>query len=149
VRVLALYPTRLVGDSHLRLLALLEESILAGLLRLLIFSEVAGLAGLLHNALIYTLQIHLGRGRDNISCVDPSQGNTIDFERTGDEEDTLLEMLQEDDALATEATSEEDDNGAGSKRWADLRRADGLASLESKLVSAHAIFSNIGAQCTS
>jgi hypothetical protein len=122
-----------IGNSDLRLLALLEESILARLLRLFILGEVARLAGLPHNTLVHTLQIYLCRGRDNISCVDPSQGNAIDFERTRDEEDTLLEVLQENDALSAEATSEEDDNSAGSERRADLGGADGLASLKARL----------------
>ena len=120
---------RSVRKAHLRLLALLEESFLARFLRLLVLGEVAGLAGLLHHAVVHTSKIHLGRGRDNISGIDPSEGNTVDFERTGDEEDTLLEVLQDDDALATETTSEEDDDGAGSERRANLGRADGLASL--------------------
>lgn len=43
-------------------------------------------------------------------------------------------MLEDDDTLATEATSEEDDNGSGGERGANLGRAEGLASLELLLV---------------
>jgi hypothetical protein len=123
-------------DSHLRLLALLEESLLALLLLRLALGEVTSLAGLLHNAIVDTSKVHLGRGRDNISGVDPSEGDAVDFERTGNEEDTLLEVLEEDDTLATETTGEEDDDGAGGERCANLGRAEGLAGLESQLGSA-------------
>ena len=40
-------------------------------------------------------------------------------------------MLEDDDTLTAEAASEEDDDGAGSERLANLGRADGLASLKS------------------
>lgn len=119
-----------INEPYLRFLALFEEGLLARLVCLLVLGEVARLAGLLHNALVYTSEVHLGRSSDNVSCVDPSQWNAIDFERTGNEEDALLEVLQEDNALAAEATSKKDDDGAGSEGCANLGRAEGLAGLE-------------------
>lgn len=110
---------------------MLEESILSGLLGLLILSEVARLAGLLQHILAHARNIHLGRGRNDVSGVDPSERNAVDFEGTGDEENTLLEVLQENNTLAAETASKEDDDGAGSERGSDLSRADGLASLRS------------------
>lgn len=108
---------------------MLEESVLSGLLGLLVLGEVASLAGLLQHILANAGNIHLGRGRNNVSGVDPSERNAVDFERTGDEEDTLLEVLQENDTLAAETTSEEDDDGAGCEGRSDLSRAERLASL--------------------
>jgi len=119
--------------THLGRLALLEERVLARLLGNLVFSKVASFAGLLHNTLIHTSQIHLGRGRNHISGVYPSERDAVDFEGTSDEEDTLLEVLKNDNPLAAEAACEEDDDGTGSERRANLGRADRLASLESLL----------------
>jgi hypothetical protein len=119
--------------TYLGLLALLEESILTRLVGGLILGEVAVLASLLHNLLVYALQVDAGRGGDDISGVYSSKGNTVDFEGTGNKEDTLGEVLEDNDALAAEATSKEDDDGTGLERRADLRRADRLAGLESQL----------------
>ena len=123
----------MTGVTHLRLLALLEERVLTRLAGGLVLGEVAILAGLLQNLLVHTLQINLGRSSDDISGVDPSEGNTIDFERTGDEENALGEVLEDNDTLAAEATSEKDNDGTGLERLARLRRADGLAGLELQL----------------
>jgi hypothetical protein len=82
----------LFGDmqsTHLWLLALLEESILSGFLGLLVLGEVTVLAGFGQDRLINLRNIHLGRCGNDIASVYPSQGNAIDFERAGDEEDTL------------------------------------------------------------
>jgi len=119
--------------TYLRLLALLEERILTRLVGGLVLGEVAVLADLVYDLLVDTLQINLGGGSDNISCVYPSQRNAVDFERTGDEEDTLGKVLEENDTLAAETTSEEDDDGTGLERGPGFRRADSLASLESQL----------------
>ena len=76
-------------STHLWLLALLEESILSGFLGLFVLGEVTVLASLGQDCLIDSIDIHLGRCGDDIASVYPSQGNAIDFERAGDEEDTL------------------------------------------------------------
>jgi hypothetical protein len=120
-------------DTHLRLLALLEERVLTRLVSSLVLGEVVGRAGLLQNLLVYALQVDLGGGSDDIASVYSSQGNTVDFKGTGNEEDTLLNVLEDNDALAAEATSKEDDDGTGLEGLADLCRADGLAGLELEL----------------
>lgn len=66
---------------------------------------------------------------DDVSGVDSAQGNTVDLEGAGDQEDTLVEGLQENDALATEATSEEDQDGTGLEGLARSPSADRLADL--------------------
>ena len=134
-------------STHLRGLALLEESVLASLLGSLVLGEVASLASLLHDGVIDTSDIHLGRGRNDVPGVYPSEGNAVNFEGTSDEEDTLLEVLEDDNTLATEATSEEDDDGTGSEGRANLGRADGLASLESLSVLLFILASILGVLC--
>lgn len=57
--------------------------------------------------------VDLGRGGNDVSLVDTSDGNTVDLEGTSDEEKTRVELLKENDALATETTSEEDEDGTG------------------------------------
>jgi hypothetical protein len=63
--------------------------------------------------LIETADVHLGGGRDDISRVHPSEGHSIDLEGAGHEERAFLQVLQEDDTLAAEATCEEDEDGSG------------------------------------
>jgi hypothetical protein len=122
-------------STHLRLVALLEKSVLANLLGGLVLGEVAILAGLVQHRLVQTRDIHLGRCSNDISGVYPAEGDAVDFEGTGDEEDTLGKVLEKNDALATESTSEENDDGTGLERGARLRRAGGFAGLESQLAN--------------
>lgn len=56
-------------------------------------------------------------------------------------------MLEDDDTLATEAASEEDDDGTRSEGRANLGRADGLASLKSLLVLLFIFASILGVLC--
>lgn len=122
-----------VQSTHLGGLALLEESFLALLLGDLVLGEVTSLAGLLEDAVVNTGDVHGGRGRNNVAGVHPSEGDAVDFEGTGDEEDTLLKVLEDDDTLAAETASEEDDDGSGLEGRANLGRAGGLAGLEELL----------------
>jgi hypothetical protein len=122
-----------IVNTYLGLLALLEERILTRLVGGLVLGEVTVLASLLDNLLVYALQVDLGGGGNDISGVYSSKGNTVDFEGTGNKEDTLGEVLEDNDALAAEATSKEDDDGTGLEGLANLRRADRLAGLESQL----------------
>lgn len=47
--------------------------------------------------------------------VDAAQWDAIGLEGAGDEEDALGELAQENDALASEATGKEDQDGARRK----------------------------------
>jgi hypothetical protein len=135
--LLLLYPLSMLltlkyeCSTHLGGLALLEESILSRLLGGLVLGEVAILGGLLQNGLIHAIQIHLGRSGDDIAGIYPSQGNAIDFERTGDEEDALGKVLEENNTLATEAASEENDDGTRLEGSPGFGRTQGLAGLGS------------------
>jgi len=113
----------------LSLLSLLEESLLTSLLLGLLGGEVLGLSDLLDLLGVKAGDIDLLGGGDDVSGVDSSQRNTVDLEGTGDEEDTLVEGLEEDDTLAAEAAGEEDQNGTGLEGLARSPRADGLADL--------------------
>lgn len=130
--------------SYLGLLSLLEESLLTSLVLGLLGGEVLGLRDLLNLLVVETGKLNLVGGGDDISGVDSSQGDTVDLEGAGDEEDTLVEGLQEDDTLATEAAGEEDKNSAGLEGLARSPRSDGLADLFNSLVSAtHAIIRTV------
>jgi hypothetical protein len=99
----------------------------------LILGEVAVRADLVQDLRVNALQVNRGRGRDNISGVYPSQRNAVDFEGTGDEEDTLGKVLKKNNTLAAETASEEDDDGSGLEGCPGFRRTNGLASLELQL----------------
>lgn len=120
----------LLINSHLRLLALLEELLLSLLLVGLILSEVLLASDLVNLRLVNAGQIDLLGCGDHVAGVDSSEGDAIDLEWPGDKEDTLGKVLQEDDALAAEATGEEDEHGASSKAWSRGGGSDGFANLE-------------------
>lgn len=116
-------------ETHLGLLALLEESLLGLLLGLLLLGEVLGSGDLLNGLGVDTGDVNALGGGDNVAGVDTAEGDTVDLEGTGDKEDTLLEVLEEDDTLATEAASKENQNGTGLKALANLSGAQRLANL--------------------
>lgn len=118
--------------SYLSLLSLLEESLLAGLLLGLLRGEVLGGGDLLHLGLVDTGQVNLEGCGNDVSRVDATKRDTVDLEGAGDEQDTLVEVLEEDDALAAETASEQDQDGTGLERAARRPRANSLADLEKK-----------------
>lgn len=124
-------PCQLFSSSttDLGLLALLEESLLAGLLVLLVLDEVTVGADLVDDARVDAAQVNLGGGGDDIAGVDSPERDAVDLEGTGDEENTLGQVLEEDDALAAEAASEEDEDGTGLEGGTRLGGTDGLADL--------------------
>jgi hypothetical protein len=126
-------PCWAVRSTYLGLLALLEERVLTGLVGRLVLGEVAVLANLVQNLRVDALQVDRGRGSDHISGVHPSQRHAVDFERSGDKEHTLGEVLEEDNTLAAETTSEEDDDGSGLEGCPGFRRTERLAGLGSRL----------------
>lgn len=69
----------------------------------------------LHLFLIYldVGDVQLGGGGDNVSLVDATERDAVELEGTSDEQKTAVKLLQEDDALAAVATSQEDKNGTG------------------------------------
>mgnify|MGYP000912397351 CR=1 FL=1 len=121
--------------AYLGLLSLLEESLLAGPLLGLVGGEVLGLRDLLDLLLVEARDVDLVRGGDDVAGVDPAQRNAVDLEGAGNEEDTLVEGLEENDTLAAEATGEDDQDGTGLQGLARGPGADGLADLFSYTLS--------------
>jgi hypothetical protein len=109
---------------------LLEEGLLASLGLFLVCSEVLWLRDLLNLLRLYTRDVDLVGCGDDVSGVDSSERDAVDLEGPGDEQDTLVEGLEEDDALASESAGQENQNGAGLQRLSWRPRADGLADLE-------------------
>lgn len=69
----------------LRLLALVEESLLAALLvRLLVAGKVLGLRNFVHGALVDAVEGDSGLGRNDVAGVDAAERYTVDLEGTGD-----------------------------------------------------------------
>ena len=99
-------------SAYLWLLSLLEELLLALLLLALFPGEVLVTSYFINLLLINAGEIDLMGCGNNVAGVDSPKRNTVDFEWTSDEENTLLERLEEDDTLAAESTSEEDEDGA-------------------------------------
>lgn len=121
--------SQLALKSYLWLLALLEELGLAGLLVGRLTGEVLLIGDLLDLLGVNTRDINLVGCGDNVAGVDAADGDTVDLEWASDEENTLVEGVQEDDTLATEATSEENEDGAGNEGRARGGSTDGLADL--------------------
>lgn len=121
--------SQLALNSYLWLLALLEELGLAGLLVGRLTGEVLLVGDLLDLLGVDTGDINLVGCGDNVAGVDAADGDTVDLEWAGDEENTLVEGVQEDDTLATEAASEENEDGSGDEGRARGGSTDGLADL--------------------
>ena len=136
-------------SAYLSLLALLEESLLANLLLGLVGGEVLGLRDLLDLLGVEAGDVDLEGGGDNVARVDPAQGNAVDLEGAGDEENALVEGLEEDDALAAEAAGDEDQDGAGLQGLAGSPGAEGLADLCCGLVSANMFIDLMPFSCSS
>lgn len=116
-------------QTYLGLLSLLEESLLGLLLGLLLLGEVVRSRDLLQSLGVNTGDVDALGGGDHVARVHPSERDAVDLEGAGDEENTLVEVLEEDDTLATEATSEEDQDGTGLEALAELGGTQSLADL--------------------
>ena len=101
------------------------------LLVFLLFSgPIAIIAGPVHNLVVQARNIHHGRCGDHVAVVDAAQRDAIRLERAGDQKNALLKVSEEDDALAAEATGEEDQDGARRERIAIFGSMGGFAGLE-------------------
>lgn len=107
----------------------MEESLLALLLHALLLGEVFRGRSLLQSLLVSTADVNTLAGGDHVAGVNSSERNAIDLEGTGDEKDTLAEVLEEDNTLAAETSSEEDQNSTGLETFPELGRTDSLADL--------------------
>lgn len=115
----------LVGQELL-LLTFSEELLLLGFLAgSLGLGEVGVVDGLGNGN---TGQVNLGGGGDNVGLGDSSQGDTVESERTRDEQETGIELLQEDDSLSSESTGQEDEDGTGGDGRSELGLAGSLSA---------------------
>lgn len=112
--------------THLSLLLLAVELLLAGLLFLLLPGEVL----VVELGDVNAGDVDLGGGGDHVAGIDAADWDTVDLEGTGDEKNAVGEGLEVDDALSTEAASEDDEDGAGDERGAEVGWARSLASLQ-------------------
>ena len=85
-------------------------------LGLLLPGKVLVARDLLDGRLLDAADVDLCPGSNDVAGVDAAERNTVDLEWTGDEEDSLGEVLEEDDALATEAAGEENEDGTRLER---------------------------------
>lgn len=76
-----------------------------------------------------TSDVNLGARSNDVGLVDPADGHTVDLEGTGNEQKTALELLEEDDTLATEASGQEDQHSAGRDRRSERSRLGALPAL--------------------
>lgn len=126
--------------TYLGLLSLLEEGLLRLLFCGLVLGEVVRSRHLLESRLVNATNVDTLAGGDHIAGVHPTEGNTVDLEGSGNEENTLVEVLEEDDTLATEAAGEEDQNGTGLEALADLGGTNRLADLFGRSNSCQNLF---------
>lgn len=115
--------------TYLWLLALLEELLLTLLLVALLAGEVLVTGDLLDLGRVDTGDVDLLGSSDHVTGVNAAKWDTVDLEWTSDEEDTLVEVLEEDDALSAEATGEEDEDGTWGEGGSWSVGTDGLADL--------------------
>lgn len=133
--------------SYLCFLSLLQECLLTLLLLALLFSgKVLGLGQLLESRLVQAGDVDFGGCGNHVAGVDSADGNSVDLERTCDEEGTILEVLEKDDTLAAETASEENENGARLQRGPRFGGADGLACLEWNIESVYPSWTDVSGE---
>lgn len=114
--LLVFYPLG-VGLLLCGCLAVLEEVVFA-LAVLLLACPVLVFAYACDNLLVETSDVDNGGSSDDVAVVDTTERHTVRLEGAGDEENALFELAQKHDALATESTRKEDEDGAGGERLA-------------------------------
>ena len=84
---------------------------------------------ILQGTYLDTGDVNVCRGSDHVRLVNASQGNTVDLVGAGHQQQSTLQLLQEDNTLSTETTSEEDKDGAGGDGGTEGGGFGGLAAL--------------------
>lgn len=72
-------------------------------------------------------EVNLGRRSNDVGLVDATNGDAVDLEGASNQQEARLELLEEDDALAAETASEEDEDGSWLDALAELSGASNLA----------------------
>ena len=128
----------LADEGGLVGLQVLDEGVVDGLLEggtisrhglLLVFVEYVsalGLGGLVleggvsHLGDVSAVRGHLSARRDRVHLVHALERNAVHLEGSIDEEETRLELLEEDDSLSAESAGGEDENAACFDAFAQL-----------------------------
>ena len=76
-----------------------------------------------------SIELDLGGGGNDVGLVDTLEGDTVDLEGARDEQQARLELLQENNALATVTTGQKDEDGTGNDGAAELGNTGVLAVL--------------------
>ena len=93
-------------STNLGLLCLRKEFLLPLLPLLWFFSiKVPVASHLVYRSLVQAAQVDLDACGNDVSRVDPSEWDSVDFERPRDEQNALREMPEENDTLAAEPAS--------------------------------------------
>ena len=111
---------------YLRLLSRLEELLLLGLPGLLVLCKVL----LVKLVQVDARDVDDSGGCDDVAGVYAAEGNTVELEGAGNEDDAAREGLQIDNALSTEPAGEDDEDCARLKGGAE---GGGLLSLTNLL----------------
>jgi len=121
------------GTVHvlLELHELSREGLVLLLTRKLSFSLLSGLLllggldkqAVSHLRYVDARDVELGAGGDSVRLVDPPEGNTVDLIRTGDQEETGSELLEEDNSLSLVRASKDDQNSTRGDRLSKLSRS--------------------------
>ena len=113
-------------DSFLSIESLLGYLLLFGGFSEEIFlASLLGLGVLLEECVvdlgnINSLDVDLGGGGQSVSLIHSLEGDTVDLVGAGNEEEARGELLKENNTAATEATSEDNKDGAGGNTLAEL-----------------------------
>ena len=113
-------------DSFLSFESLLGDLLLlGGFSEELVLTSLLGLAVLLEECVvdlgsINSLEVDLGGGGQSVSLIHSLEGDTVDLVGAGNEEETRGKLLEENNAAATEATSEDNQHGTGGNTLAEL-----------------------------
>lgn len=94
-----------------------EEIILTFRLRLLLSSKEC----IIVSGNIHSTHIDLGGGGNHIRGINASERHSVNFVGSGDQNESRRKDFQANDALATESTSQKNQNSSRSDRFADFR----------------------------
>merc|ERR1719230_1300339 len=119
-----------LSSDDLLLGAILLEHVVVSLLLLAITLE--HLVGDL--AAVDTLEVDLGRRGDGVNLVDAFEWHAVDLVWAGDQKHARGKLLQENNSVATESTSEQDEHSAWFETLAQLGWVSLLGSWLSLLV---------------
>jgi hypothetical protein len=113
------------------LAAVLEEVVFV----LLLARPVLVLGNARNHVRVYGGNVDDGRGRNDVAVVYATQRHAVGFKGPRDEENALVELAQQHDALAAEAAREKDQDCAWGERVAVFGRVCGFARLVPACVS--------------